>query len=147
MSTSILRPSIPPLALISSTAIEYAFLNLSPNGASGPVMGCGAPILSVSCASAPADMARESVSTARNLERLDMVPPLPRGLQRSASDAPRTWPRRRWERSPVWPLWEAERVEHCSAESSRECDECIACGGRAGREILEAQHFLTACLP
>src|SRR4029453_17007244 len=52
MITSILRPLTPPLALISSTAIEYAFLNLSPNGASGPVIGCGAPIFSVPCAKA-----------------------------------------------------------------------------------------------
>src|SRR6267143_1297500 len=52
MMTSIFLPLTPPLALISSTAMPYAFLNLSPKGASGPVMGWGAPILSVSCAAA-----------------------------------------------------------------------------------------------
>src|SRR6266581_1888418 len=52
MMTSIFLPLTPPFALISSTAIPEAFLNLSPKGASGPVMGWGAPILSVSCAAA-----------------------------------------------------------------------------------------------
>src|SRR5713101_8957919 len=52
MMTSIFLPLTPPLALISSTAIPYAFLHLSPKGASGPVMGWGPPILSVSCATA-----------------------------------------------------------------------------------------------
>src|SRR6266498_994742 len=65
MSTSIFLPLTPPLALISSTAIPYAFLNLSPNGASGPVMGCGAPILSVSCAMAGAAATTRSIPDTR----------------------------------------------------------------------------------
>src|SRR5712691_5114869 len=63
--TSIFLPLTPPLALISSTAIPYAFLNLSPNGASGPVMGWGAPILSVSCATAGAAAAARSIPDTR----------------------------------------------------------------------------------
>src|SRR5271157_1244451 len=50
MTTSIFLPFTPPAAFISSTARVYAFLNLSPNGASEPVIGWGAPIFKVSCA-------------------------------------------------------------------------------------------------
>src|SRR6266481_5893959 len=59
-----------PFAVISSTAIPYAFLNLSPKGASGPVMGWGAPILSVSCATAGAAAATRSIPDARLRTRL-----------------------------------------------------------------------------
>src|SRR6266487_3116277 len=64
MMTSIFLPLTPPFALISSTAMPYAFLNLSPKGASGPVMGWGAPILSVSCAAAGADAPASSIANA-----------------------------------------------------------------------------------
>src|SRR6266699_5126338 len=71
MMTSIFLPLTPPFALISSTAIPYAFLNLSPKGASGPVMGWGAPILSVSCATAGAvAAATRSIPDARLRTRL-----------------------------------------------------------------------------
>src|SRR2546429_4545908 len=81
MMTSIFLPLTPPFALISSAAIPYAFLNLSPKGASGPVMGWGAPILSVSCATAgarPAAAGSNPHAEPRTKPRRKNHGPLPR---------------------------------------------------------------------
>ena len=69
-TTSIFLPFTPPAALISSTAIAYAFLNLSPNGASGPVMGRGAPIFRVWASAGGATAATASRTASMSLRIL-----------------------------------------------------------------------------